>query len=125
MRRRNSGNKTKPSSREALTPVQAVPAKAQANGKRYHGDMAMRYKLKATDVSVMATALHAFHGLKSKTCITATGQQKADMMSSADHCLIICDIRFLQGPFKRRAAEDVFTICMQRDNLVLPEKALT
>lgn len=51
-----------------LTPVQAVPAKAQANGSRYQGEMAMRYKLAATDDKVMATALHAFHGFMSNTC---------------------------------------------------------
>lgn len=53
---------------EGLTPVQAVPAKAQANGSRYQGEMAMRYKLAATDERVMATALHAFNGFMSSTC---------------------------------------------------------
>ena len=51
-----------------LTPVQAVPAKAQAKGSRYQGDMAMAYMLRLTDASVMATALHARKGLMSNTC---------------------------------------------------------
>lgn len=27
-----------------LTPVTAVPVQAQAKGRRYHGDLAMKYK---------------------------------------------------------------------------------
>ena len=57
----------RPKIAQGLTPVQAVPAKAQASGSRYQGDMAMRKQLAATDERVMATALHAFHGLISST----------------------------------------------------------
>ena len=51
-----------------LTPVQAVPANTHARGSKYQGDMAIRYKLAATDANVIATALHDFHGFMSKTC---------------------------------------------------------
>ena len=51
-----------------LTPVKAVPAKAQARGSRYQGLMLMRYRLTATETRVMPTALQAFKGLTSNTC---------------------------------------------------------
>lgn len=48
-------------------PVNAVPAKAQANGSRYHGEMEMAYKAAAIDAKVSATADQALNGLISKT----------------------------------------------------------
>jgi len=45
-----------------------VPANTHARGSKYQGDMAMRYKLAATDANVIATALHDFQGLMSNTC---------------------------------------------------------
>jgi hypothetical protein len=53
---------------EPLTPVKAVPAMNQAKGSRYHGDTLIRYRLAATLVKVMATALQALMGLISNTC---------------------------------------------------------
>lgn len=45
-----------------------MPANPQARGSKYQGDMAIRYRLAATDANVIATALHDFHGFMSKTC---------------------------------------------------------
>ena len=55
--------------RRAFTPVQAVPAKAHANGSIYQGEMEMRYTLSATLTTVVATAPHALNGLISNTCM--------------------------------------------------------
>lgn len=71
-----------------LTPVQAVPAKAQARGSRYQGAMAMRYKLAATDDRVMATALHAFQGFMSNTyIIPSSGEHSEGEGHNADSLL--------------------------------------
>jgi len=48
--------------------VKAVPAKAQAKGSRYQGEMEMRYSDSAKVKMEMATALQARRGLISKTC---------------------------------------------------------
>ena len=47
---------------EGHTPVHAVPAKAQASGSRYQGEMAIRYTLSDTLATVVATAPHALQG---------------------------------------------------------------
>lgn len=69
-----------------LTPVQAVPAKAQARGSRYQGEIAMRYKLSATDERVMATALHAFQGFISNTCSTPDDSEQINEEGQMAYC---------------------------------------
>ena len=56
----------------ALTPVHAVPAKAQASGSRYQGETAIRYTLSDTLATVVATAPHALQGFSWNTCCRRT-----------------------------------------------------
>ena len=65
-----------PGSLWQLTPVKAVPAKAQARGSMYQGLMLMRYRLTATETRVMPTALQAFRGLTSNTCRAGSAWHK-------------------------------------------------
>ncbi len=51
----------------SLTPVKAVPAKAQAKGSRYQGEMEMRYSASAKERIEVTTAPHARQGLSSNT----------------------------------------------------------
>lgn len=53
----------------SLTPVKAVPERAQAKGSRYQGEMEMRYKLAAKDTTLMSTARQALLWSISKTCV--------------------------------------------------------
>lgn len=50
-----------------LTPVKAVPAKNQANGRRYQGAMDIKYKLAEKDAMDVNTAPHALTGFNSNT----------------------------------------------------------
>ena len=52
--------------------MKAVPAKAQAKGSRYQGEMEMRYSDSAKVKMEMATALQARRGLISNTCAAGT-----------------------------------------------------
>lgn len=51
----------------ALTPVIAVPEKAHANGSSGAGQTEISQREKAKEEMAMATALHDFQGLSSKT----------------------------------------------------------
>ena len=49
-----------------LTPVKAVPAKAHARGRRYHGETEMRYSARAMEPIDRNTFLHDLKLLISK-----------------------------------------------------------
>ena len=54
-------------SKNALTPVIAVPVQAQAKGRRYHGDFAIIKMPAAYVATEIAMVLHAFKSLITKT----------------------------------------------------------
>ncbi len=52
-----------------LTPVKAVPDRAQAKGSRYQGEMWMRYREAAMDTMLISTALQDLPWSTSNTCV--------------------------------------------------------
>lgn len=63
--------------RRTLTPVAAVPAKAQAKGRRYQGEYAIPAMLAATETTVSTTDFQALNSSNSNTCSLPNGSKKS------------------------------------------------
>ncbi len=68
------------------TPVKAVPARAQANGSRYHGEMLIRYRQADMLAMLVSTALQALPWSNSKTCRNASVCSKFVVASCVRWC---------------------------------------